>query len=210
MVDKSLTANELFDQQVDRLLELDFNPPGVDDSSFRDELEPLRSRFTGAYRKADDLPPVIVLPRGFTTAEKLVEVIDRSDGQPDTVVGAEAMEKYETLESIGAPEGPYLLIGASKEPETRNIAPGEVLQQFAADGRSPLTIEEGLAIWRQFPDVIAPNDGFSLAGSSRGEGDKRVPAIWISKKMPKLGWCFMGVPHTWLATASCTGRIGAQ
>ena len=64
-----------------------------------------------------------------------------------------------------------------------------------------------MAIWRMHPESIAVNDGISLAASTRG--DRRVPAIWISKSRPKLGWCFAGTPHTWLGTASCIGRIGA-
>nr|WP_157857446.1 DUF5701 family protein [Streptomyces yerevanensis] len=37
-------------------------------------------------------------------------------------------------------------------------------------------------------------------------GDRRVPAIWISQKTPKLGWCWEGNPHTWLGMASAGDR----
>ena len=170
-------------------------------------LEPLRSAFASA--EAGDLPPVVVLKRETIGAERMVADIDRDDGVPETFITAEALTVYAEREGVSLPEGEaYVIAGVSKEPATRNVAPGEALKSIAEAGRSPLTIEEGLAVWRQFPDVIAVNNGLSLAASTRG--DKRVPAIWISKKRPKLGWCFFGVPHTWLATASLSSRIGAD
>jgi len=48
------------------------------------------------------------------------------------------------------------------------------------------------------------NHCFMLMGSRRG--DLRVPALWISEKAPKLGWCYDGNPHTWLGIASAESR----
>ena len=79
------------------------------------------------------------------------------------------------------------------------------MREILAAGRSPLTIDEGIALMIQQPDAIAPNWGFSMAGSRRG--DQRVPAFWVSEKRPKLGWCWDRNPHTWLGTASCATRI---
>ena len=172
-----------------------------------DRLEPLRSAFEIA--EAGDVPPVVVLKRETIGSALMVADIDRDDGVAETFIYPEALDRYSLREGVELPKGEaYVISGVSKEPATRNVAPGDALERIAAAGRSPLTIEEGLAVWRQFPDVIAPNDGLSLAASTRG--DKRVPAIWISKKRPKLGWCFFGVPHTWLATASLSSRIGAD
>ena len=44
-----------------------------------------------------------------------------------------------------------------------------------------------------------------LSGSRRG--DRRVPAMWISAKAPKLGWCWDGNPHDWLGVASAGSRL---
>jgi hypothetical protein len=82
----------------------------------------------------------------------------------------------------------------------------EALATIERGGRSPLTIDEGIALVTQFPEAVAKNAGFSLAGSRCG--DRRVCALWISESRPKLGWCWAGNPHTWLGTASCSGRAG--
>jgi len=74
--------------------------------------------------------------------------------------------------------------------------------------RSPLTIEEGVAIVTHYPEYLMKNNCFSLL-ASRHPGDKRVPAIWINaQKQANLGWCWDGNPHTWLGSASCRHRIG--
>jgi uncharacterized protein DUF5701 len=53
--------------------------------------------------------------------------------------------------------------------------------------------------------VLRSRNCFSLLGSRAG--DKRVPALWVSSRRPRLGWCYQGAPHTWLGTASCAGRL---
>ena len=193
---------ETLESQIDRLLELGFHDAaGLSAAEFADRAGLLE----GAFRAHEDACPVLVTNPALVGASKLVERIDRSDGQPETVIHAEDFELYGTIDGVDPPDQDfYLLTGFDRAPSTRNIPPKEALEAIARAGRSPLTITEGLAIFAQWPECVWVNDGFSLAGSTRG--DKRVPAIWISKKQPKLGWCFLGAPHTWLATASCSGR----
>ena len=61
---------------------------------------------------------------------------------------------------------------------------------------------------------LAPPDG-GLVGRERELAELTdaieagVPAIWISNRAPKLGWCWAGNPHTWLGSASCSDRAAA-
>ena len=112
---------------------------------------------------------------------------------------------FAPIGGIEPPEGDaYLVFDADPGADSRGVTPDDAVAALRERGRLPLTIEEGIALATQFPDLIAPNGGFSLAGSRCG--DKRVTALWISKGAPKLGWCWAGNPHTWLGTASCAGR----
>jgi Family of unknown function (DUF5701) len=86
------------------------------------------------------------------------------------------------------------------------VTPDDALPRIAAAGRSPLTIEEGIAVLTHHPGILRSRNAFSLPGSRRG--DKRVPALWTSKGRPRLGWCWAGNPHTWLGSASCGSRLG--
>src|SRR6185369_13765301 len=109
---------------------------------------------------------------------------------------------------VELPEGhAYLITGVQRGDEFRNLPPRQAMDTLAGRGRTPLTIDEGIALARAIPGILARNKCFSLAGS--GAGDKRVPALWISQGAPKLGWCYAGVPHTWLGLASCASRLGA-
>jgi hypothetical protein len=140
----------------------------------------------------------VIVRRGELAAH--LAAVERHDGRPDTLIDAAALAAYAPV--VDVPEGDYRLVGVDLGDASRNVPPADAVAGFGE--RTPLTIEEGLALLAADSSVIAANRGFSLAGSSRG--DRRCPALWISKGAPKLGWCYLGAPHTWLGTASCAAR----
>jgi hypothetical protein len=115
------------------------------------------------------------------------------------------LETFVPIDAVKLPDAPaYLAMDVDLGAGSRNVRPEDALRDILDRGRSPLTIEEGIALILQQPEAIAHNWGFSMAGSRRA--DQRVPAFWISEGRPKLGWCWDRNPHTWLGTASCAGR----
>ncbi|MGH3131815.1 MAG: DUF5701 family protein, partial [Gaiellaceae bacterium] len=80
-------------------------------------------------------------------------------------------------------------------------------KSIVPENRSPMTIDEGIALLIHNPEVLETKNCFSLLGSRCG--DRRVTAMWISGGKPRLGWCWAGNPHTWLGSASCASRVGA-
>jgi hypothetical protein len=135
-----------------------------------------------------------------------VELIER--GGRGVILGhltPEDLERFVPIEAIELPNADaYTLVDVDLGADSRNVPPEDALRDILAAGRSPLTLDEGVALMLQQPDVIAPHWGFSLAGSRCC--DQRVPALWISDRKPKLGWCWDRNPHTWLGTASCASR----
>jgi hypothetical protein len=116
------------------------------------------------------------------------------------------LARFRPVPELQVPTGPYLLVDVDPGADTLNLPPAEVLPRLNAAGRSPLTIAEGLAVLVSDPGVLRGRNCFSLLGSRAG--DKRVPALWISARRPRLGWCYQGAPHTWLGSASCAARLG--
>jgi hypothetical protein len=113
---------------------------------------------------------------------------------------------YTPIAEIEVPDAPaYRLVGFDAGAEFFHVPPDDALSQLLARGRSPLTIEEGLAVLLQQPDVLRTANAFSLLGSRRE--DRRVPALWTSGGRPRLGWCWAGAPHSWLGSASCAERV---
>ena len=119
------------------------------------------------------------------------------------------LETFVPIDAVHLPDAPaYLAVDVDLGAGSRNVRPEDALYAILDAQRSPLTLEEGIALVLQQPEVIERNWGFSMAGSRRG--DQRVPAFWISEGRPKLGWCWDRNPHTWLGTASCARRLAGS
>jgi hypothetical protein len=117
-----------------------------------------------------------------------------------------APSDYEPISEVDVPgSASYRLIDVDTGADLFGVPPDEALPLILARGRSPLTIEEGVAVLLQDPDVLKERNAFSLLGSRRG--DRRVPALWRSGGRPRLGWCWAGAPHSWLGSASCAERV---
>ena len=186
-----------FDEQLAALSE---RGVGVGEAAFREALETARP----AEPQERSL---LVWSRDVLPVADAAERIER-DGKPGVLgqLEPEDLQTFLPIEALTLPDAPaYLAIDVDLGAAYRNVTPEKALEEILAAGRSPLTIDEGIALILQQPNVIAPNWGFSLAGSRRT--DQRVPALWISAGHPKLGWCWDRNPHTWLGTASCRGRL---
>lgn len=121
-------------------------------------------------------------------------------------VTVDGFETFRPIDGVRPPERPYLVVDVDTGPDSLNVTPNDALAAIVAARRSPLTIDEGIALFTQFPDILTERNAYSLAGSRCG--DKRVTAVWLSFRKPRLGWCWAGNPHTWLGTASCKKRVG--
>ncbi|GAA4354238.1 DUF5701 family protein [Angustibacter luteus] len=127
-------------------------------------------------------------------------VVDRNHGDGD-------LAGYLPIDAVRLPAARlYALVDVERGEEFCDVRPQDALPVVLGRGRTPLTIDEGVALVTQFPQVLQTNRCFMLSGSRRH--DKRVPALWIGQGAPKLGWCWDGNPHSWLGTASVGRRLG--
>ena len=210
MPDAALTtpaARTDLDAQTDRLVELGYPAlAGLDDAGLRDLLAPLAPLAAGL-----DEPYLLVVTRDLIAPEARVPLLrlagDTLPGVVDRNHGAGDLATYRPLPELGVPAGPaYLLVGVERGEEFCGVRPEDALPVITGRGRTPITIDEGIALVTQRPDVLEKNKCFMLSGSRRH--DRRVPALWISERAPKLGWCWDGNPHSWLGVASASGRVG--
>ena len=113
--------------------------------------------------------------------------------------------RFHPIPLLEAPVAPaWVVFDVDRGSEFCNVRPTDAVATITERGRTPITVAEGIALVTQHEELLVKNHCFSLAGSR--SGDKRVPAIWISNRAPKLGWCWAGNPHTWLGTAHCAER----
>lgn len=193
-----------FDRQVQALSQtglperLDLAP-----RCFQAWLEPLRDQLPQAGTPTGRIPFVVVVPD-----LPLVDVlgsVHMVGGPGFTTMDDEDLARFRPLPELAVPATPYLLLDVDPGPDTLDLPPVEALPRITAAGRSPLTLAEGVSLLVSDPGLLRSRNCFSLLGSRAG--DKRVPALWVSGRRPRLGWCFQGAPHTWLGSASCAGRV---
>ncbi|WP_205739636.1 DUF5701 family protein [Georgenia sp. SYP-B2076] len=213
--DPAAGAEAELDRQVQVYVDLGFPALlGQDDDAFRAALLPLRQAAAdlGDVRDEtvvaqDHVPVVLVLDPARLRTNDVVPAMRRGTRHGVSVIDEEEARTYRTLDDVPVPDGAYLLIGVDVGAQHVGVPPETALATIRARGRTPLTIAEGLSLVTVRPDMLRPNRCFSLAASRTGM-NQRVPAIWISERRPKLGWCWDRNPHTWLGTASAGSRAG--
>lgn len=201
--------------QTDRLVALGYPAlAGLDEDAFRAVVAPLEERLDELDRETPaegEVPFVLVVTRHLVSPEDTVPLLhlagSAKPGRVDRNHAEGDLATYHPLEDLGVPAAPvYLLTGVQRGEEFCGTRPEEALPVIRSRGRTPITIDEGIALVAQVPEVLEKNRCFMLSGSRRH--DRRVPALWISERAPKLGWCWDGNPHDWLGVASAAGRIG--
>src|SRR4051812_29688684 len=193
-----------FDRQVDALV-LAGLPAwrDLEDECFRAWLEPLRDLLP-ALPESSGIPFAVVVPDAPVL--DLLGTVQMVGGTGFSTLPADDLARFRPLPELDVPAAPYLLLDVDPGPDTLGLPPAQAAEKIAASGRTPLTIAEGLGVLVSEPGVLRSRNCFSLLGSRAG--DKRVPALWVSARRPRLGWCYQGAPHSWLGTASCAGRLG--
>lgn len=203
--------NEEFERQVSNLVHKEYPAlVGLTVAEFIQELEPLKQMISEMNPvqmdvEASKIPFVIVIRSDWLDACQAMQAVEREGKQGFSVMDAQEISRFQPIEGIELPKGSaYLLWDIDTGTSTLNVTPTAALAIISQENRSPLTLEEGISVITHYPDRLRKNNGFSLLGSRCG--DRRVTALWISDKKPKLGWCWAGNPHTWLGSASCRSR----
>ena len=193
-----------FDRQVHALVATGLPALlGLAEECFRACCEPLRDVLPTGEPSGDGVPFVVVVP-GVPVLDVLATV-QTAGGGGFSSMDPEDLARFRPLGELDVPPVPYLLLDVDTGRDTLDVPPRDVAPRLAAAGRTPLTLAEGLALLVSDPGVLRSRSCYSLLGSRAG--DKRVPALWVSGRRPRLGWCYQGAPHTWLGTASCAARV---
>lgn len=199
------------DRQLTRLLASGQLPDaGWSESRLRHEVAALRPALAAATNglsspTRERMPFVLVLPG---VAPSVAVTTLRLGSKPGFLsADTSDIDDFRAIVGLDVPGGLYAAVDVRRGEEHLGATPDEAMAAFAADGRSPLTIGEGLALLTVSPESLEKNHCFQTPGSRIG--DRRVPGLWISGRAPKLGFCWAGNRHGWLGIASCAGRVTA-
>jgi hypothetical protein len=200
-----VTDHEL-DRQIGTLLSKGYPAlAGLDEAAFMTLLEPLRALLPEVEAAEDaHLPFLLVVPHTLVPTVAAVERFEVR-GKTGWTDMADEIGSYRPIDGVEVASRPYLLVEVSTGPETLNVPPGDALPMIRGAGRTPLTVDEGVALVTQLPESLTEHNAFQAVGSRAD--NKRIPSFWMSKGAPRLGWCWEGNPHTWLGSASAARRL---
>jgi hypothetical protein len=204
-VDRTTTAE--LERQLDNLIRLGYPAlMGTNETELRSAVENFSSSLPGASNvEPEDHIPFVIVPAAAPLRESAL-LMTKDDRPAALMIEDDHLGLYAPIEAVTIPDAPvYLLADIDTGSELTNVTPEAALATITGRGRTPLTIAEGIALVTQRPDMLRKNKCFSLLASRRG--NQQVPAIWISQRAPKLGWCWDRNPHTWLGSASAGARI---
>jgi hypothetical protein len=172
---------------------------------------------------AANTPPgaLLVVHPDRAPASALAPLVELRGKRGFVVVDMTDVDAFTPIDDVKLPEAPIYAVGdVRRGDEMANWSPDEALPAITAEGRTPLTLTEGIHWLLQVPEVLDRNHCFMTIGSrlrkATGALDSRTPALWISngtgrdgrdrKNAPKVGWCWAGNRHTWLGFASAAER----
>ncbi|MGC0271823.1 DUF5701 family protein [Pseudactinotalea sp. Z1739] len=182
------------------------------------DAEQVRGLAADALPEAETGPPLLVLPGA--PVPKLAALMRRGTKPGFVVQDMTDVDDF-TPTGVEVPETPYLLTDPDRGDHLRNASPAEAHESFTAEGRTALTVTEGIFWVLAQTEALEPNHCFMTIASRlrkpNGRFDARTPALWISggtgrdgaerKNAPKVGWCWWRNRHTWLGIASAAHRV---
>lgn len=205
-----MSSRDEFDRQVSTLVSRGYpEAAGISESTWRDLCEPLRAKAQAAARIAgadERFSFVLVVAPSLVPLTAMIERIEVKGRSGFTQESPDDLASFVAIEQVEVPEADiYLVTDVDTGRDSLGMRPDDVLPGVLDEGRTPLTIPEGLAVITQFPDVLTTHNAYQLMGSRCG--DRRVTAVWMSKGRPRLGWCWAGNHHTWLGMATAAARV---
>jgi hypothetical protein len=197
-----------FDRQVQAYLEAGYPTlAGMAEQVFLDLVTPLRDMAVRAEAtSADRIPFALVVTSGLVTADLALPTVHWRSTTGWTEYTADDLAGYRPIEGVDVPgSAAYLVTDVDTGTATLDVRAKDAVPLITAEGRTPLTVDEGVSLLALWPGILKERNAFFLPGAR--DASKRVAALWVSKGHPRLGWCWEGNPHTWLGSASCGSRV---
>ena len=197
-----------FDRQLQAYLDAKYPTlAGMDETEFVDLLEPLRDMASRATSSTPErIPFALVVTSRLVAADQALPTVHWKATTGWTEYTADDLAGYRPIDGVDVPDhAAYLVTDVDTGKATLGVKAKDAVPLIESDGRSPLTVDEGVSLLTLWPGILKERNAFFLPGAR--DATKRVAALWVSKGHPRLGWCWEGNPHTWLGSASCGGRV---
>ena len=145
--------------QLDRLVDLGLaDLAGISASALASHADAL----------TDEPGAVLAIHPALASARQLAPLLSRAR-KPGFVVGdLTDLEGFDALPGLEIPDSPlYVVTDLTRGDDLRNWSPNEALPAITGEGRTPLTINEGISWLLQEPGLLEPNHCFMTIGSRK-------------------------------------------
>src|SRR3989344_1103661 len=201
-----------FERQVETITGKEYAEAAVmKPDEYRKMFEPLKERIreiAGREKemKEGHIPFVIVIKNNVIGGEKAMPLIELEDKKGYTTMSVDEIKGFKPIEGVKIPNGKaYLAIDIETGKTTLGKTPDEAIKKIKTEDRSPLTLEEGVALITHHPEIL--KDNYVWAPGSR-RGDVGVADLWLGGGEPGLSWGGASSSVAKWGSASCGSRVG--
>lgn len=132
---------------------------GLTSTDFLAHVYPLLTRVTelgtSAGSEAEAIPFVIVVKSDLAPAAETIGLVERRGRAGITVLDADDLGGFEPIDGVTLPDGlAYLIVDIKTGADTRNVTPDAALETIKRRRRSPLTVDEGVALLTHHPEAV--------------------------------------------------------
>ena len=171
-------------------------------------LEPLKEHIHELSTKKapkGHIPFIIVLGEELLSLKKQVPLMELEGEKGYTKMDSDTIKGFKPFE-VKIPNGKaYLAVDIETGKTSLGKTPGEAIKKIKSEDRSPLTLEEGVALVTHHPEILKDNHIW-MPGSRRG--DDGVAHLWLSGGGPRLFWSLAVLSGARWGSASCGSRVG--
>ena len=155
--------------------------------------------------KEGHIPFIIVVKNEVIAGEKAMPLVELEGKKGYTYPDEDGIKGFEPF-GVEAPNGKaYLAVDIETGKTTLGETPDEAIKKIKSDDRSPLTLEEGVALVTHHPEALKDNHVF-MPGSRHGPDE--VASLWLGEGRPRLGWNLSDSSRSKWGSASCGSRVG--
>jgi len=201
-----------FERQVETITGKEYaEAAGMKPDEYRKMFEPLKERIreiAGREKemKEGHIPFVIVIKNDVIAPEKEMPLIELDGKKGYTTLDADTIKGFKPIEGVKIPNGKaYLAIDIETGKTTLGKTPDEAIKKIKSEDRSPLTLEEGVALITHHSEIL--KDNYVWAPGSR-RGDDEVADLWLIEGKPELSWSGASNSSAKWGSASCGSRVG--
>ncbi len=185
----------LFKKQLQKLIDAGYAQNIID--MLQEQMNTVLDTAVSMNVSDNHIPFIPVVPRSYWGLNALMNTIEYKG-----IKGYSVLPPHEVTDEIQTPEKPYYIYDVEDGKEYLGISPKDSEKKIAKDSRSPLTVQEGIALALHVPVL---QGHFLDCTGSRYRGN--VPGVGLfGGGVPGLGWGNLGGSSGRWGSPSCRSR----